>query len=64
MVTDAGFVFYDVSEYYKEYSTAARPDLAYRAKLPHILPQGGVAGETEYEHRWTQYCEGIFAMTG
>ena len=42
------------SEYYKEYSTAARPDLAYRAKLPHILPQGGVAGETEYEHRWTQ----------
>ena len=41
------------SEYYKEYSTAARPDLAYRAKLPHILPQGGVAGETEYEHRWT-----------
>ena len=41
------------SEYYKEYSTNARPDLAYRAKLPHILPQGGVAGETEYEHRWT-----------
>ena len=41
------------SEYYKEYSTTARPDLAYRAKLPHILPQGGVAGETEYEHRWT-----------
>ena len=40
------------SEYYREFSHPDRPDLAYNAKLPHILPQGGVAGETEYEHRW------------
>ena len=50
MVTDAGFVFY-VSEYYKEFDKPGRPDLAWKAKNPHILPQGGVDGETEYEDR-------------
>ena len=41
------------SEYYKEYADPWRPGLAYNAKLPHILPQGGISGETEYEDR---YC--------
>ena len=39
------------SEYYKQYEKPGRPDLAWKAKNPHILPQGGVDGETEYEDR-------------
>merc|ERR1712012_1297705 len=39
-------------EYYKHYADPWRPGLAYSAKLPHILPQGGVSGETEYEDRY------------
>ena len=40
------------SEYYKEIRSSQRPDLAWNAKFPHMLPQGGVEGETEYDHRY------------
>ena len=38
------------SEFYKEIHHGERPELAWGAKYPHILPQGGVEGCTEYDH--------------
>ena len=46
------------SEYYKEIRSSERPDLAWKAKFPHMLPQGGVEGETEYDHRYIPLVPG------
>ena len=39
-------------EHYKEIFNSPRPGLAWNAKYPHILPQGGVEGDTEYDTRY------------
>ena len=39
------------SEYFKEYADHHKQGISYNAKLPHILPQGGVDGDTEYDDR-------------
>ena len=34
------YAFSIFSEYYKEYSNHSKQSIVYKAKLPHILPQG------------------------